>query len=103
MKILDLAEIFSEMYDKKIKVVGMRPGEKLHEDLISKNESLRCRKQSGYYAILPSYTSPFNKLDYSMNSSKNLMTKYELKKYLEKLGILSKPLSSFTGKTIEEF
>ena len=103
MKIIDLAEIFSEIYNKKIKIIGMRPGEKLHEDLISTSESLRCRKEGIYYAILPSFTQPFNSVDYSMNSLKSLMTKDQLKNYLQELGILDMPLSSFVGKTIKEF
>ena len=41
--------------DRKIdiKVTGIRPGEKLHEILVSEEEANRCVKRGGYYAILP--------------------------------------------------
>ena len=43
MKIMDLAEIFSSIYNKPIKVTGIRVGEKLHESLINETESLRTQ------------------------------------------------------------
>ena len=64
----------------------MRPGEKIHEDLINDSESLRTRKIGKYLAVSPSYTMPFNEeKDYSMDSSKSLVTKQELRDYLESL------------------
>ncbi len=40
LKILDLAEVLSKYFYKKksIKIIGTRPKEKIHEDLISRNE-----------------------------------------------------------------
>jgi len=102
MKILDLAEIFSEMYGKPIKEIGMRPGEKLHESLINDSESLRTKSGEKYSVVLPSYTKPFNSQEFSMRSDNSLMTKKELKDHLENLGILQKPLSQFIGKNIED-
>lgn len=37
----------------EIKVTGNRPGEKLHEIMVSEDEALRCRKDGSYYAIQP--------------------------------------------------
>ena len=102
MKILDLAEIYSEMYGKPIKVIGMRPGEKLHESLINDSESLRTNKGKKYSVVLPSYTKPFNGKEFSMRSDDSLMTKEELRNHLEDLDILQKPLSQFIGKNIED-
>ena len=103
MKVIDLAEIFSELSGKPIEIIGMRPGEKIHEDLINDSESSRTRKVGKYFAVSPSYTMPFNeKEDFSMDSSKSLISKQELKDYLEKLEILDKKLSDFVGKNIDE-
>ena len=104
MKVIDLAEIFSEMSEKPIKIVGMRPGEKIHEDLINESESARVeKKDQKYLAISPSYVMPFNEnQDYTMDSSKSLMSKADLKKYLHDLNILDKKISDFVGKNIDE-
>jgi UDP-N-acetylglucosamine 4,6-dehydratase/5-epimerase len=50
-KIIDLCKTIDQ--SKKIKIIGIRPGEKLHEELISKfeaNETIDC---GNYYVILP--------------------------------------------------
>lgn len=50
-KIIDLCKVIDQ--SKKIKIIGIRPGEKLHEELISKfeaNETIDC---GNYYVILP--------------------------------------------------
>lgn len=102
MKVKDLAEIFSEMSGKPIKIIGTRPGEKLHEDLVNLSESMRSKRVGRYVIVASSKTQPFQKEDNTMRSDRNLMTKHELYSHLQKLGILSQPLSSFSGKTIEE-
>lgn len=50
-KILDLAKAFSN--DAKIEFIGVRPGEKINEELISKSESRTTVDLGKYYAILP--------------------------------------------------
>lgn len=56
-KLLDLAEVLiEEMRNKEvsIKEIGVRPGEKIHECLISKNEAPSSYKyDDNYYVILP--------------------------------------------------
>ena len=37
----------------EIKITGIRPGEKIHEILVSEEEAYRCVKRGDYYAILP--------------------------------------------------
>ena len=49
-KILDLAKAFSS--DAKIKYIGIRPGEKINEELISINEARSTINLNNYYAIL---------------------------------------------------
>ena len=39
----------------KIKIVGIRPGEKIHEVLVTSEEARHAREFSDYYVILPEY------------------------------------------------
>ena len=50
-KILDLAKVIAPKC--KIKYIGIRPGEKIHEDMITNNESLDTFDLGKYYAIIP--------------------------------------------------
>jgi len=50
-KIMDLARAFSET--AKIQIIGIRSGEKIHEEMISCNESRYAFDLGKYYAILP--------------------------------------------------
>ena len=51
-RILDVKNAISP--DSKIKIIGIRPGEKLHEEMITVSDSLNTIDCSGYYVILPS-------------------------------------------------
>jgi UDP-N-acetylglucosamine 4,6-dehydratase len=54
-KILDLAKAISP--NCKIKIIGIRPGEKIHEELITSSESINTLDLGKYYAILPTTKS----------------------------------------------
>jgi UDP-glucose 4-epimerase len=101
MKIGDLAELFATQFDKQIKIIGSRPGEKMHEDLINLSESERTTRTDKHYIIAPACeigtTKPFT---YSSNDS--VMTKIELNEFLTRLNIFDRPSSSFKGRSIEE-
>lgn len=91
MKVKDLIEIFSEKYNKKIKIIGLKPGEKLLESLINKSQSSRVIKNGDYKHIKSVFD--FNEnvdeiklIDY--NSKINPLSKDELKIYLNKLDLL---------------
>lgn len=88
MRIIDLAEIFSERSGKPIKVVGIRPGEKLHEGLISDSESVRVRADGDIYRMAPALSEiPKNAQIFDYYSNQDVMTKTELAAYLEDLGV----------------
>ena len=53
MKIVDLVKAFGEGLTHH--VVGIRPGEKLHETLISEDESRMVKDIGDHYVILPSF------------------------------------------------
>ena len=103
MKIIDLAEIFSEQYSKPIKIVGIRPGEKLHEDLISYSESMRVRDKNSIYIMQSSLKNiNFNKKMFNYSSNQDLVSKKELKTYLKSIKVFDKPLDQFIGKKIDD-
>jgi UDP-N-acetylglucosamine 4,6-dehydratase len=61
MRVIDLARAIAP--DASLKVVGVRPGEKLHEVLLSSDESRHSVDVDGMYVVQPvyagwSYTTP---------------------------------------------
>jgi FlaA1/EpsC-like NDP-sugar epimerase len=54
-KITDLAEAIGPKCEKK--VVGIRPGEKIHEEMITTSDSFYTWDLGAYYCILPSQKS----------------------------------------------
>lgn len=103
MKIIDLAEIFSEKYSKPIEIIGVRPGEKLHEDLISNSESFRIKEKGEVFKMLPSHIAlkSINRI-FSYSSNQDVLSKHDLESYLTKLKIFDQPIDEFLGKEIEE-
>ena len=73
-KLLDLAKAISPKC--KIKVIGIRPGEKIHEELITKSDSFSTVDLGKYFAILP-------------NSNKKNIDSYLKKKGGKKVNIQS--------------
>jgi FlaA1/EpsC-like NDP-sugar epimerase len=51
MKVIDIASSVSK--DAKQKIVGIRPGEKLHEQMIGEEDALHTYEYNDYYKILP--------------------------------------------------
>jgi len=51
MKVMDIARAVSESCE--VEIVGIRPGEKLHEEMISREDSPYTYEYKGYYKLLP--------------------------------------------------
>lgn len=64
-RILDVAEAIAPKC--KTKIVGIRPGEKLHEEMITDTDSLNTIDLGKYYAILPSVSFTYSKEDYLLH------------------------------------
>ena len=91
MNVKDLVELFSEKYNKPIKLTGIKPGEKLLESLINKSQSARINVNGEYTHIKSIYNfnesiDDLNLSDY--NSKINPLNKEELKQYLIELNLL---------------
>ncbi|EJL6289645.1 UDP-N-acetylglucosamine 4,6-dehydratase (inverting) [Vibrio cholerae] len=61
-KILDIAKAIAP--ECEIKIVGIRPGEKLHEEMITDTDSLNTIDLGKYYAILPSVSFTYTEAEY---------------------------------------
>ena len=98
-RIIDLAKAISS--SAKIKIVGIRPGEKLHEEMISQNDAQNTIEYKNYFVITPN--SQFinwdkkkylklnksgavchNEFTYNSKSNKNFLNIVELKELVKK-------------------
>jgi UDP-N-acetylglucosamine 4,6-dehydratase len=62
MKISDLFKALAP--EKQIKIVGIRPGEKIHESLITTEEASRSHDLGEYYVVVPHTPSRAHILKY---------------------------------------
>ena len=96
MKIIDLAEVIAS--GAKRKIIGVRPGEKLHEILLTEEEAKHTKEFNDYFVIEPEF--PFwnkdnfrgsrtlpDRFRYTSDTNKKWITKEQIKKILEKLEI----------------
>ena len=103
IRIIDLANVLlKELSPSSIKIekTGMRPGEKLHETLISPSESIRTIERKSYFVILPQIDISKISFRYKLNfadvkktfryssDKTELMTRKEIKNLLRKEGII---------------
>lgn len=89
MRVKDLLEIFSEIYQKPLVISGLRPGEKMLESLINDTQSMRIQQRGDYIHIKPPYHNKiYNDQPRDYNSTINPLTKEELKTMLESYGLL---------------
>jgi len=96
-KVIDLAQSIAPK--AKIEFIGIRPGEKIHEELITKSESVNTINLGKYFAILPTsmdskitnFYKKFKRISlndnfqYSSGSNKNILNLKELKKIISKI------------------
>lgn len=70
-KILDVAKAIAP--NSKLEIVGIRPGEKLHEEMITETDSLNTIDLGKYYAILPSVSFSYSIEDFMKHHNANLV------------------------------
>ena len=85
-KILDLLKSINPK--PKFKIVGIRPGEKIHEELITESDSLNTLELKNYYIILPSYKKNIKKnnkpFSYNSRNNKDFLSIKSLQKLIQK-------------------
>jgi len=88
--ILNIAKALVEDRDIDIKITGIRPGEKLHEIMVSEEESYYTIKRGNYFSILPmlpelsSNIAIERALNTELSSSRNIISLEETKELLKK-------------------
>ena len=70
IKIIDLATTMAPKLKQKI--IGIRPGEKLHEKMCSSNESHKILEFNSFYLIKPSINFQEKEINYKKNSLKEI-------------------------------
>lgn len=88
-RILDLAQCLVGNRDVDIRITGIRPGEKIHEVLISEEEAWHTVEKGRFYAIKPLLPEMreekiTNAVKKEYSSKDSLMTVEEIKNMLEK-------------------
>jgi len=105
-RVIDIAEMLIGKRPIKTVVTGIRPGEKIHEILVSEEEAHRTVERGGYYAImpmlpelrLPKVTAKTLEEEYS--SAANIMAKGDLAKLLKKYKLLVEDRTIFEEELI---
>ena len=93
IKIKDLADSVN-IDKKKYRIIGIRPGEKIHEEMISKDDAPYTYDMKTYYKIIPTINNNYkyynfkktqkvkNEFNYISNVNNKWVTSIELKKWL---------------------
>ncbi len=103
MRILDLAQLFAARFGRPVEFIGMRPGEKLHEALISEPESVRVSADGDIFRMAAAHaTIASDAKIFGYQSTDDLLTRDDLEIYLDGLGIFARSLDDFVGRQIEE-
>ena len=61
-RIMDVAAAIGS--DCKTEIIGIRPGEKIHEEMITDSDSLKTIDLGKYYVILPAISESYTELEY---------------------------------------
>ena len=91
MNVKDLIELFSEKYNKTIKIVGIRPGEKILESLINETQAMKVIIDNDKYNIIkPYYVTVIDNIEIKdYNSKINPLSKEQLRNYLNEYNLLN--------------
>lgn len=79
----DVADVLRDGKDIPIKYIGMRPGEKLHELLVSEEEASRTRRARGYFVIAPPGAKVRRPIHQAVSSRYGILDKKRLRNLLD--------------------
>lgn len=104
--VVDVAKALIGKRNIEIKIIGIRPGEKVHEILISDEESYRTVRRGKYYSIksiLPELLTNIDEpiaLTKEYSSSDNIMTIKELTTLLKDRKLMVEEVLSYNGELL---
>lgn len=84
MKILDLINYFSKKYQKPYKVIGSRPGEKIHEIMLTSEEIAKVYIKDNYF-VFNNKNKIQNLLSQEYSSSTHLIEANQLELFMDQL------------------
>jgi FlaA1/EpsC-like NDP-sugar epimerase len=94
-RIIDVVRVLIGSKPIETKIIGIRPGEKLHESLISSEEGYRTIERNGYYVILsilpelqPKSFTPYDLAGQEYDSQSNLMDDNQIAELLKKYNLM---------------
>lgn len=106
-RIIDIAKVLIEDRPIKIKIIGIRPGEKIHEVMVSEEEAWRTYTRGRYYVIKPILpelmTKEGNKkaLNKEYSSADSIMDIKKTKKILETNRLMVGQLNELEGELLK--
>jgi len=102
--VLNIAKALIGNRNIEIKVTGIRPGEKMHEILVSEEEANRCIMRDGYYAIRPMLPELYDEneqgpavLQKEFSSADRVLSLVETAELLKKHRLMIEDLQSHPG------
>lgn len=85
----DMIEYIAKLKGKEVRIIGLRPGERLYETLINDTQSLRTYEKNSYYHIQPYYTTNTLTEQFVYDSNTDIITdKDELILMFQRMRIL---------------
>ena len=102
----DIAKVLIDGRDIKTVMIGIRPGEKMHEILVSEEEAQRTVERDGYYAIMPilpelrAPAAETSVLAKEYSSADSVMTKAQLAELLRKHKLLIEERAGARGEML---
>ena len=88
LKIVDIAQQLSKSITGKeiqLKYIGIRPGEKIHEEMISREESIRCVEYDEYHMITDDVV---NQNTWSYSSKNNVLETEKVEQFFKDKGVI---------------
>jgi UDP-glucose 4-epimerase len=105
-KVTDLAEVLIGIRPIKTVVTGIRPGEKVHEILVSEEERFRTVDRGSYYVILPILPEirPFQRTEHVLqdeySSAYHVMDKSSLESMLRQYRLMVEDVGNGQGELL---
>lgn len=105
-KVIDIAKALIGDREIRIDITGIRPGEKVHEILVSEEEANRTIERGDYYVILPMLPElnrdglPANAINMEYSSGENLMNPEEVRETLHQHRLLLEDLNEYEGELL---